>query len=403
MLAILTSHPIQYQAPLWRALAAADTGPMKVWFLSDHGLRDSPDAEFGKTFAWDVDLLSGYPHEFLPVEVGSNLRSFRGVKLSVDPEELLKRDNVTDLWVEGWRLQPMWELVRAAKRLGVRVWMRGESNDLKHDASWKRLVKRVVLGRHLAKVDHFLCIGSANRRLYRNYGAAEHQLESAPYSVDNDRFAALAEHLRPLRSDIRNAWNVPDDALCVLFCGKFIDKKRPMDVVVAADKLMWGHKRKVHLLFVGSGELGSDLRASCQVTFDAEGATLTGRGKALQPTASFVGFLNQSEIAKAYVAADVLALPSMWDETWGLVVNEAMASGCPAIVSDQCGCAEDLPAKLDPALVYSCGDVPALARALAHASASHYPHAEVARIADTHHLRHTVAAVQQLRPIPTCA
>ena len=60
------------------------------------------------------------------------------------------------------------------------------------------------------------------------------------------------------------------------------------------------------------------------------------------PPASFAGFLNQSEISQAYVAADCLVLPSDYGETWGLVVNEALASGLPCLVSQACGCAEDL-------------------------------------------------------------
>jgi glycosyltransferase involved in cell wall biosynthesis len=60
------------------------------------------------------------------------------------------------------------------------------------------------------------------------------------------------------------------------------------------------------------------------------------------PPASFAGFLNQREISQAYVAADCLVLPSDYGETWGLVVNEALASGLPCLVSEACGCAEDL-------------------------------------------------------------
>jgi glycosyltransferase involved in cell wall biosynthesis len=106
--------------------------------------------------------------------------------------------------------------------------------------------------------------------------------------------------------------------------------------------------------------------------------------------------MNQSEIAQAYVAADVLVLPSDHGETWGLVVNEAMACGTPAIVSDQCGCAEDLAAGVDPPLVFRCGDVEDLARALAHFQA-HRPAVETVReIVDRHHLRHTVETVDRL-------
>jgi glycosyltransferase involved in cell wall biosynthesis len=74
----------------------------------------------------------------------------------------------------------------------------------------------------------------------------------------------------------------------------------------------------------------------------------------------FAGFLNQSEIIKAYVAADVLVLPSDGGETWGLVVNEAMACGLPCIVSDQVGCGPDLVTR-DTGAIFRLGDVQQLA------------------------------------------
>jgi glycosyltransferase involved in cell wall biosynthesis len=394
---ILTSHPIQYQAPLWRALHEADFAPLKVWFLSDHGLRESQDLEFGRSFAWDLDLLTGYPHEFLPVEAGVDLRKFRGIRLQHSFGELLERGGVTDIWVEGWRLKPMWDAVREAKWRGVRVWLRGESNDLKRDPWWKRSIKRTVLGRHLRQVDHLLCIGRANRRLYRSYGVAEDRLLSAPYPVDNDRFFQNATSARASRDAIRRDWGVPKDAWCVLFCGKFIAKKRPADLVAAVRRLgaRTADGRPIHLLFVGSGELGHSLRAMCRVAFDVEGQHANVRLNESLPQASFVGFLNQSEIARAYASADLLVLPSDAGETWGLVVNEAMAAGCPAVVSDQSGCAEDLPALLDPRLVFRCGDVEDLADALAHTQTADYTIDHVKSVVDLHHLRYTVATVSR--------
>jgi glycosyltransferase involved in cell wall biosynthesis len=379
---------------LWRALAASDVAPVKVWFLSDHGVRASQDAEFGQSFAWDIDLLSGYCHEFLPVEPGGSLRTFRGVALRQSFDELLERDEVTDLWVEGWRMKPLWDAVGAARRRGVRLWMRGESNDLRREPTWKWLAKRVVLGRHLHQVDQFLCIGAANRRLYRQYGVPAEKMLSAPYCVDNDRFARQSEELWLQRGALRRQWGIPDGAWCVLFCGKFIAKKRPADVIAAAQQLRsrWGDSRAIHLLFVGSGELGPALRAACRLVHGGESRP-PGGSAGDGPTASFAGFLNQAEIARAYVAADVLAMPSDSGETWGLVVNEAMACGCPAVVSDQCGCAEDLPSKLDPTLVFRCGEPSDLARSLHRAAEACYSRDDVRRVADTHHPRHTVEAV----------
>jgi glycosyltransferase involved in cell wall biosynthesis len=79
---------------------------------------------------------------------------------------------------------------------------------------------------------------------------------------------------------------------------------------------------------------------------------------------SFAGFLNQTEIPAAYAAADCLVLPSDEGETWGLVVNEGMACGRPAIVSDRVGCGPDL---VEPGLtgaVFPFGNWDALARTL---------------------------------------
>src|SRR4029077_8133491 len=127
-------------------------------------------------------------------------------------------------------------------------------------------------------------------------------------------------------------------------------------------------EKKVHLLWVGTGELGAELRQSCHACFDALGeAPVNAPNRYNRPNASFLGFLNQSEINRAYVAADCLVLPSDAKETWGLVVNEAMASGLPCIVSDACGCAEDLVQPIRPDLCFPMGETVALERAMAAA------------------------------------
>ena len=139
-----------------------------------------------------------------------------------------------------------------------------------------------------------------------------------------------------------------------------------MDLVRAVVNLQAFHQpsQKLHILFVGSGALGAELRHACEVVFDAEGtSTRTEPTNAPRPRASFAGFLNQTEISRAYVAADCLVLASDYGETWGLVVNEALASGLPCIVSDACGCAEDLCGDG----VFPLGDISSLASRLLEA------------------------------------
>ena len=200
-------------------------------------------------------------------------------------------------------------------------------------------------------MDRFLYIGTANKRLYQSFGVPETRLYSAPYAVDNDRFEQQAGAIRARRRELRRQWEIADDAFCVLFCGKLIAKKRPMDLVGAIRMLKAdGRLPNAQLLFAGSGELDELLRQVCDVVYDFEHPILARRnspaahsaGSSERPPASFVGFLNQTEISRAYVAANCLVLPSDHGETWGLVVNEALASGLPCLVSDGCGCAEDL-------------------------------------------------------------
>jgi glycosyltransferase involved in cell wall biosynthesis len=369
MLAILTTHPIQYQVPLWQALARDTSVPFEVWYLSNHGVKPSFDVEFKRSFAWDLEMLSGYPHRFLKVNEDADVDRFNKLRLAEPLEKVFREKNVRALWVQGWQVRAYWQAVWQAHALNIPVWLRGESNDLSPTPGLKKQVKRILLGQFFRRVSNFLYIGEANRRLYESFGARAEQLHPAPYCVDNQRFARQAEELRPQRAEFRRQWNIPEDALCVLFAGKFIPKKHPRDLITAALDVRLRHLgRRLHLLFVGAGELGPELREACHVAFDADGPTAklakVAERNGHAPYSSFTGFLNQTEISKAYVAADCLVLPSDYGETWGLVVNEAMASGLPCLASDACGCSEDLIAPLNPAYRFRMGDAASLASAL---------------------------------------
>lgn len=368
MLAILATHPIQYQIPIWRELSARGKVPFEVWYLTRHGVAPSYDPQFGKIIQWDLDMLSGYPHRFPQADCPERLGSFWQVGLDPEFRRLLRQGQVKALFVQGWNVRACWEAVWHARRAGVALWMRGDSNDLKVDRGLKRVGKRLLLGSLLGQVDRFLCVGEANRRLYRSYGIPEQRLVWGPHGVDNQRFATQARELLPQRQALRRAWGIPEEAFCVLYAAKFMPIKRPLDLVAAVQRLSRSDQsRPYHLLFVGTGELGAEVRRRCRVLFDAEGISVSPGPEPVQaaqaPHATFTGFLNQSEIARAFVAADALVLPSA-SETWGLVVNEALASGLPCVVSAACGCAEDLVVPLDPRLSYPSGDVEALAASI---------------------------------------
>jgi glycosyltransferase involved in cell wall biosynthesis len=364
VLAILTTHPIQYQAPIWQELNQRGDVPFEVWYMSDHGARPGLDPGFGLSFRWDVDLLDGYAHKVLPMRPRVRELFDLRTALIVSFGERLRRERVTALWINGWQVPAYWQAAVAAHRAGVPVWLRGESNALAARPALRRAGRTLALRALFARVSRFLYIGSDNRDLYLRCRVDPSRLVSAPYGVDNARFAAAAEALHPRRSEIRETWGIPPAASCLLFCGKLIPSKRPLDLLAAVERAVAARPEiagRVHVVFAGDGALMGALRYRA-----ARLAALAGR-----PMVSFAGFLNQTEIPRAYAAVDWLVLPSDAAETWGLVVNEALASGIPAIASDLCGSALDLVTPLDPRLVYRCGDVAALARLVGDVAEGH--------------------------------
>jgi glycosyltransferase involved in cell wall biosynthesis len=343
-LGIVVTHPIQYQVPLFRHLAARSAIEPLVFFLSEHGLAESFDPGFGRAFKYDVPLLEGY--EYLMV---SNC----GPKAAVDTPfrvfnpslpALIRRSRVDALLVHGYSTISHWLAYAAAVGSRIPYLLRGESRpDQGNARGLKMMAKRTLIQPLVRNAGACLAIGTENRRFYRSYGAQPDQVFFAPYSVDTDRFSAAGAFGRAHRADMLESVGLQPDIPLVLFAAKLLPRKRPTDVVMALDRL----EQRVSLAVIGDGPLRPDIEELA-----------AGR-----PWMRTLGFVNQREIAEWYGAADLFVLPSD-REPWGLAVNEAMAAGAVPIVSDSVGCAPDLVTP-DVGWVYATGDVGALARALA--------------------------------------
>jgi glycosyltransferase involved in cell wall biosynthesis len=346
-LLIVTSHPIQYQAPLFRALAAAPDLDTEVLFLTIPDQSEQGDG-FGVAFEWDLPLRDGYRWRRAVSIAGAGLAAgFRGLRLRHPVRELLGGDRPPDaVLVMGWQVQGLVQILAAARRRGLPVLLRGESGDQPPRPWAVRLLHRLLLGQASA----VLTVGEANDRFYRVNGVPEDRRFPSPYGVDNGFFAEGAAQWAPRRAELRARWAIPPQAFCFLFVGKLQEKKHPLDLLKALQQLVaQSEAPAVHLLIVGTGEL----EAACRAQVAAAALPVT-----------FAGFLNQKEITAAYAVSDALVLPSGFGETWGLVVNEAMASGLPAIVSDRVGCARDLVHDAETGLVVPFRDVEALSAAL---------------------------------------
>jgi len=346
--ACLVSHPIQYQAPLFRYLAARPGIELTVFFLSDLSVHAYRDSGFGVDVKWDVPLLEGYRHEFLPrVGSGSGLSFWRPWTFGLRAR--LRRGQFDALWVHGYAHRGCLAGIAAAKSLNIPVMLRGESNLLSEtDDALKLGVKRIAMPALLRTIDGFLSIGLLNRDYYLHYGVDARRIFSMPYAVDNEFFRTAAEHARPNRERLRAELGLEPRRAVILFASKMQPHKRAADLLEAYARLSPDGiaELSAYLVFAGDGE---------------ERASLERRARELKwDTIRFIGFRNQSELPALYDLCDVFVLPSE-HEPWGLVVNEAMNAGKPVIVSDRVGAGLDLVDDGVNGFVYPTRDSAALA------------------------------------------
>lgn len=343
-LVVVATHPIQYHAPLFRELA----GRVDLHVLFAH--RATPDnqaaAGFGVRFDWDIDLTSGFSSSYLNnVSQRPGLDAFGGCdtpEVAADIERL-KPDA---LLVQGWHVKSFWQSIYAARRRKIPVMVRGDSQLQTPRSRLKIAVKEVVYPLALRAFDAALYVGENSRRYWEHYRYPRDRMFFAPHCVDNDWFAERATP--EARAGLRQSCGIAEDAFVVLFAGKLAPLKRPLDIVDAVARCR-AAGRPVEMILAGSGALEGAVRA---------------HAAQLNAPIHMLGFCNQTQMPAAYAAADVLALASS-SETWGLVANEALACGRPAIVSDACGCAPDLVGDGVAGRIFRCGNVGGLASSIA--------------------------------------
>jgi glycosyltransferase involved in cell wall biosynthesis len=226
----------------------------------------------------------------------------------------------------------------ACRVLGIPYLLRGDAQPQSSARGPRRVARHLVAGTVVRNAAGALSIGQRNAAFYRRYGPLP--LYTAPYSVDSERFHAASDAARPSRPERLAALGLDPERPTVIFSGKLITHKRPLDLIHAIERA----GTSFNLLLLGDGPLRAEVRGWEKVM-----------------PVRCLGFVNQSAMPCWYAMGDILALPS-GHEPWGLVVNEAMACGLIPVVSDAVGCGPDLVDGIGE--VFPVGDVDALAAAL---------------------------------------
>jgi glycosyltransferase involved in cell wall biosynthesis len=329
VLGYVVSHPIQYQAPLFRQLARSNSLQFVALFGCEYGIVPSFDPDFERAVDFGVPLLDGYASRFLPLgNVRPRIDRFWGLRYRI--ARGFPRPVPDVVVLHGWRTAMMWQTAARCVIQRIPYLLRAETPQPSRRAitdnvgSPGKLVRALAVRSLIAHSSGLLALGTANERFYLSMGALPASITRVPYVVDNAAVRASALEGRLDRREIRARLGIRVDDVLLVGVGKLTPRKRALDIVSAMADL----RPCPHLVWVGSGSTENELRAH---------AARLGLSNQVHLT----GFMPSPEAWKTLGAADLFVCPSE-NEPWGLVINEAVAAGLPVLVSDQCGAAEDL-------------------------------------------------------------
>lgn len=323
-IALITSHPIQYNAPLFALMAKEPEIDLTVYYTwGESALGPKYDPDFGKDIEWDIPLLEGYKYTFIKntsKEPGSH--HFKGIINPTLNKEI--EDWGADIvWVWGWSFVSHLKAMRHFKGK-VPVWFRGDSTllDEPKGFSLKKSLRRIFLKWVYNYVDKAFYVGTHNKAYFKVHGLKENQLVYAPHAIDNNRFSYDDDLFQQERVQFKAKHGIDENSTVILYAGKLEPRKNPLFLIEMMRNLK---SKKLKLIIVGNGPLLSTLKRELKN----------------DERVIFSDFVNQKWMPNLYRIANFLILPSK-SETWGLALNEALASGTPVIASDNCGGAIDL-------------------------------------------------------------
>ncbi|MEO6456055.1 MAG: glycosyltransferase family 4 protein [Ginsengibacter sp.] len=338
-LAIITTHPIQYNAPMFAMLHQRANIALKVFYTwGDTVLKSKYDPGFNKAIEWDIPLLEGYEYEFLEnVSKKKGSHHYNGI---INPD-IIKKINewrADVLLVYGWKFNSHLRVMRHFKNK-IPVWFRGDSTLLDEKKGLKSFFKTILLRWVYKHVDIAFFTGANNKEYFLHNGLKPYQLIKAFHAIDNERFQNIDSRYFLQVEQLKTKLKISPNSLIFLYAGKLESKKGVENILNA---FMAFKNKSTHLLIVGNGPEERKLK-----NLYSEVTNVT-----------FLDFQNQMIMPVIYQLCDVYVLASTGPgESWGLSINEAMAAGKAILASDKCGGAVDLIVNGLNGFIFEAGNV----------------------------------------------
>jgi glycosyltransferase involved in cell wall biosynthesis len=344
-LLLVCSHVVQYASPMFRKMSKDPRFDILVAYCSMQGAESSVDPGFGVEFTWDEPQLDGYrwvcpPNRAWRPGVGRFFGLFNPGLWSV-----IREGKFDATYVSGYFYASAWIAILACKWSGVPIIFTTDGHNLRTwsiQSRWKQRLKK-FLARRIYLLGRIVLAGSSGTIEYlKALGVPPDRILLSRNVVDNQWWTSRAAQVN--RESVRDSWGIPASASVVLFCAKLQPWKAPQDLLEAFSRAGVPNS---FLVFAGDGPLRSAIENRA-------------RELGIADRVRILGFVNQSQLPSVYRAADFFVLPSLY-EPFGLVVNEAMLCGCPAVVSDRAGAKYDLVREGETGSVFPAGNVDALA------------------------------------------
>lgn len=274
-------------------------------------------------YAWDkVNTGQSFKKTTLFPEKDAHFVDFK--ELTSQTEAILDRNEIQAMVIHGWSEKGALAALIWCRKNHIPAIVMSESQEIDHSRNFiKEFIKKIIV----TNFSSALCGGESHAAYLVKLGMPRDNIFTGYDVIDNDYFTINANAIRKQRETIKKEYNLPQNYF--LASGRFIKKKNFSRLLSAyARYRQKGAPNDWKLVLLGDGELRPNLIAQIKEL-------------QLEPHVILPGFIQYQDLPVYYGLANTFIHCST-REQWGLVVNEAMASGLPVLVSDRCGCAGEL-------------------------------------------------------------